>query len=167
MKKRGGSVSGFALLSVLLASTCIVSARAPRLEHGEVVVEKLNRGKFQMRIVRRDEDPKITCNLNGYISKGVVLSSEIRRFAIHRRYRNGTEWSSYGNPLVGYMYFFRHNGRDLVDIQLLSRWSADNHERRPGKEGFNGIYSVSGVGLSRIYEVYMRAGRTEAWLESK
>ena len=82
-----------------------------------------------MRFVKRDENPQITCNLSGYISKGVVPSSEIKCFAIHRRYRNGTEWSSYGNPLVGYMYFFRHNGRGLVDIQLLSRWSADNRER--------------------------------------
>jgi hypothetical protein len=120
-----------------------------------------------MRIVRREGDRQITCNLSGYISKGVVPSSEIRRFSIHRRYRNGTGWSSYGNPLVGYMYFFRLDGKDFVDVQLLLRWSTDNYERRPEKERFNGIYPVSGVGLSRIYEVNMRPGRRESWLERK
>ena len=167
MRKAGGLVRAFALLSVLLASTCISMARPPRLERGEVVIEKLNKGRFQVRIVRHSGDPQITCNLSGHISKGVVTSSEIKRFAIHRRYRNGSGWSSYGTPLVGYMYFFRHNGKDLVDVQLLSRWSTDNHERRPENDGINGIYPVSGVSLSRIYDVNVRPGRKESWLESK
>jgi hypothetical protein len=47
--------------------------------------------------------------------------------------------ASYGNSLDGYVYFFRHKGKDLVDIQLLSRWSTDNHERCPENEGINGI----------------------------
>lgn len=157
----------FSLLSVWLASPCVASTRAPRLERGEVIIEKLNRGRFQMRVVRREGDPQITCNLSGYISKGVVPSSEIKRFAIHRRYRNGTGWSSYGNPLVGYRYFFRHDGKDVVDIQLLSRWSTDNYERRPEDEGINGTYRVSGANLERLYDVNMRPGRKESWLESK
>ena len=156
-----------ALLFIAHAPICIASARGAHLEHGQVILETLDRGKFQMRIVRRGENPEITCNIVGYISKGVVPSSEVKRFAIHRRYRNGQQWSTYGNPLAGYMYFFRQDGNDLVDIQLLFGWHTDSHERRPQKEGINGIYPVSGAGLEIAYEVNVRPGRRESWLESK
>jgi hypothetical protein len=165
MRRTAKSILGVALL-VVLASTCIAATRVPRLERGEVIIERLDRGRFQIRIVRRDWDPQITCNLSGYISKGVALFSEISRFAIHRRYRDGSEWSSYGKPLAGYIYFFRHDGKDFADVQLLLGWSSDNHERRPEIDGINGAYRISGTGLEKLYDVNVRSGRKEKWLES-